>query len=182
PARSARPARPGGAFAAARARGGRVRTFAIVLAAALAGIPVPARAAAPADAFDQACHAYEQGKWDEAADGFRSLLRYGLEDPRLEYNLANSEFKRGHIGEAVLHYEKARRLDPSDPDVATNLAIARSRIRDVIDDPTSAGPLSAWRALQDRAGVAAQSLLALAGLWGLAIIVTWCGSRTGGFT
>jgi tetratricopeptide (TPR) repeat protein len=142
----------------------------------------PSRAASPEETFDQACHAYEQGKWDDAAEGFRSLLRYGFSDPRIEYNLANSELKRGRIGEAVLHYEKARRLDPSDPDIAANLAVARSRIRDVIDDPAAAGPLSAWRGLQDRVGVTAQTVLALAGVWIVAGIVTWCGSRTGGFT
>ena len=136
----------------------------------------------PEETFDRACHAYEQGSWDEAAEGFRGLLRYGLADPRLEYNLANSEFKRGRLGEAILHYERARRLDPSDPDIAANLLLARSRIRDVIEDPDAAGPLETWRGVQDRIGVTGQALLALAGFWAAAGIVTWCGSRSGGFT
>ena len=46
---------------------------------------------------------------------FSSLLRYGLADARLEYNLANAEYKRGRLGEAILHYERARRLAPADP-------------------------------------------------------------------
>jgi hypothetical protein len=136
----------------------------------------------PEETFDQACHAYEQGNWDQAAEGFRGLLRYGVADPRLEYNLANCEYKRGRLGEAILHYERARRLDPADPDIAANLALARSRIRDVIEDPEAAGPLAAWRGVQDRIGVTGQALLALAGFWIAAGIVTWCGSRSGGFT
>jgi tetratricopeptide (TPR) repeat protein len=159
-----------------------MRAFTIALAMTLATVAMPARAGSPEEAFDQACHAYEQGKWDDAADGFRSLLRYGLEDPKIEFNLANSEYKRGHIGEAILHYEKARRLDPADPEILANLAIARARIRDVIDDPAAAGPLSAWRSIQDGIGVAPQTLMALAGFWIVAGIVTWCASRTGGFT
>jgi tetratricopeptide (TPR) repeat protein len=159
-----------------------VKAFAIAVVMAWAALAVPAHGASPEEAFDQACHDYEQGKWDQAAEGFRSLLRYGLEDPRIEFNLANSEYKRGRIGEAILHYEKARRLDPADPDIAANLAIARARIRDVIDDPAAAGPLSAWRSFQDRLGVAPQTLMALAGFWLVAGIVTWCASRAGGFT
>jgi tetratricopeptide (TPR) repeat protein len=156
--------------------------FLLVLAALLlAGTPL-ARAETPEETFDKACRAYEQGKWDDAADGFRGLLRYGFDDPRLEYNLANSEYKRGRLGEAILHYEKARRLDPADPDILANLAIARGKIRDVIEDPDAAGPLAIWRGLQDRVGVTAQSLAALAGFWIVAGIVTWCGSRPGGFT
>ncbi|HEX4825643.1 MAG TPA: tetratricopeptide repeat protein [Candidatus Polarisedimenticolaceae bacterium] len=141
-----------------------------------------ARAQNPEAAFERACQAYAQGKWDEAADGFRELLRYGFNDPRLEYNLANAEYKRGRLGEAILHYERARRLAPSDPDVLGNLALARSRIRDVIEDPDSGGALTAWRAWQDRIGPGAQAIAALAGLWVVAGIVTWCASRRGGFT
>jgi hypothetical protein len=132
--------------------------------------------------FDQACRAYEQGKWDEAAEGFRGLLRYGFQDARIEYNLANSEFKLGRMGQAILHYERARRLAPGDRDIAANLAIARSRIRDVVEDPDAGGALAGWRGLQDRIGTTAQALVALCGLWGAAGIVTWCGSRRGGFT
>jgi hypothetical protein len=129
------------------------------------------RAESPEDAFDAACREYEQGHWDAAADGFRSLLRYGLADWRLEYNLANAEYKRGRLGQAILHYERARRLNPADADVAANLALARTKIRDVVEDDDAGGVLRALRAVQDRVGV-----------WLIAAIVTWCGSRSGGFT
>ncbi len=140
-----------------------------------------ARAASPEESFEAACHAYEQGKWDEAADGFRALLKYGLADWRLEYNLGNAEYKRGHLGEAILHYERARRLEPAEQDIAANLAMARGRIRDVVEDDAP-GLLTALRALQDRLGVSAQAAMCLAGFWLIAGIVTYCGSRAGGFT
>jgi len=154
----------------------------VLLTAALVGAIAAARAASPEESFDTACKAYEQGHWDEAADGFRGLLRYGIEDGRLEYNLANSEYKRGHLGEAILHYERARRLMPGDPEIAGNLALARSKIRDVVVEDDPAGALRLVRSAQDRLGVSAQAALVLAGVWLIAGIVTWCGSRPRGFT
>jgi tetratricopeptide (TPR) repeat protein len=142
----------------------------------------PALAETPEESFNAACRAYEQGRWDAAAEGFRSLLRYGLADGRLEYNLANTEYKRGHLGEAILHYERAKRLEPADRDIAGNLAIARAKLTDVVEDDDAPGITQAVRSAQDRLGVSAQAALALAGLWLVAGIVTFCGSRAGGFT
>lgn len=155
---------------------------AIALVAGASALPAPARAASPEETFQQACHAYEQGKWDEAAETYRGLLRYGFADPRLEYDLANAEFKLGHLGQAILHYERARRLDPADGEIAANLALARSKIRDVVEDPDARGPIAALRRLQDAVGPSRQAILVLVGVWLIAGIVTWCGSRTGGFT
>ena len=83
---------------------GLPRCVALFALLAWIAFAAPAFAASPEETFDAACAAYEQGQWDVAAEGFRSLLRYGLSDARLEYNLANAEFKRGRLGEAVLHY------------------------------------------------------------------------------
>lgn len=141
-----------------------------------------ARAEPAEERFDAACRAYDQGRWDAAADGFRGLLRYGLADWRLEYNLANTEFKRGHLGESILHYERARRLEPSDGDIVANLAIARTKIRDVVEEDDPPGLLHTVRAVQDRLGLSAQAGLLLGCVWLVAGIVTFCGSRNGGFT
>ncbi len=153
-----------------------------IVSIVLLGASSTVRAESPEDTFDAACRAYDQGHWDAAADGFRSLLRYGLADWRLEYNLANTEYKRGRLGEAILHYERARRLNPADDAIVANLALARTKLRDVVEDANAAGVLHAVRAAQDRVGVSAQLVLLLACVWMMAAIVTWCGSRSGGFT
>lgn len=155
---------------------------AVLAGCILLGAASAVHAESPEETFDSACRAYEQGNWDAAADGFRSLLRYGLADWRLEYNLANTEYKRGRLGEAILHYERARRLAPAEPDTVANLAIARARTRDVVEGEDAAGALHVLGAAQDRLGVAAQAGMFLALVWILAGIVTWCGSRAGGFT
>lgn len=157
-------------------------TWIAIVLFSVCGAVATVRAASPEDTFDSACRDYEEGRWDAAADGFRSLLRYGLADARLEYNLANAEYKRGHLGEAILHYERARRLSPADPEIAANLAIARSKLRDVVEDDDPAGVLHAVRAIQDRLGVSTQAWLLVGCIWLVAAIVTWCGARTGGFT
>jgi tetratricopeptide (TPR) repeat protein len=159
----------------------RFRAIGLAALLLLAGA-TPVFSASPEETFDAACASYEQGKWEAAAEGFRSLLRYGLSDARLEYNLANAEYKRGRLGEAILHYERARRLAPADKDIAANLAIVRGKLRDVVEDSDSGGVLHAIAAAQDRIGPSAQAAALLAILWLLAVTVTWCGSRAGGFT
>jgi len=157
-----------------------VRTLAI--AALLLAAPA-AQAAEPEDSFDRAYAAYSQGNWDLAAEGFRTLARQGVADARLEYNLAGAEYKRGRLGEAVLHYERARRLDPADDDTRENLALVRGKLRDVLPgDSGDEGPLAGIRTLQDRLGVTVQALVALVAVWIGAILVVAGGSRAGGFT
>jgi len=141
------------------------------------------RAAEPEDGFDRAYAAYAQGSWDAAAEGFRGVLRQGVADARVEYNLAGAEYKRGRLGEAVLHYERALRLEPADPDTRGNLALVRSKLRDVLPgDAGDEGPLRWLRATQDRLGVTAQAIVALVAVWAAAILVVLGASRSGGFT
>jgi hypothetical protein len=52
--------------------------------------------------------------------------RLGFSAPAL-YNLANSFARAGKPGLAVLNYERARLLDPSDPDIEANLRHVREK-------------------------------------------------------
>ena len=157
-----------------------VKAWALMVALALPGL---ALAAGPDDAFDRASQAYAKGNWNEAAEGFQELLRYGFRDARLEYNLAGAEYKRGRLGQAVLHYERARRLDPGDHDTIANLELVRSKLRDVVPaDPSESGIVGAIRRFQDRWGVTAQAAVALAGVWAAAFLLVVGASRSGGFT
>ena len=47
-----------------------------------------------------------------------------MQDGRLYYNLGNACFKSGKLGEAILWYERARRLLPHDEDIEANLRFA----------------------------------------------------------
>ena len=153
-----------------------------VLATVLA-VPGVVLAAGPDDTFDRASQAYARGDWAAAAEGFQELLRYGFRDARLEYNLAGAEYKRGRLGQAVLHYERARRLDPGDGDTIANLALVRGKLRDVVPpDASDSGIVGAIRRFQDRCGVTPQAVVALLCVWAAALLVVAGASRSGGFT
>jgi len=103
---------------------------------ALCGLaPVsPALATTPSELFQGGNSLYEQGKFRDAAEAYEKILGYGVGDPRVLYNLANAYFKLGRLGPAILNYERALRLDPSDQDARDNLELARGQIRDRIED------------------------------------------------
>lgn len=87
----------------------------------------------PQQLWDRANAAYADGRWDDAADAYALIVSLGLESPRLYYNLGNAYFKAGSLGKAIVNYERAARLDPSDPDIRYNLEFASSRTQDRID-------------------------------------------------
>lgn len=70
--------------------------------------------------------------YQQAAGGFQALLDSGVQNAALEYNLGNVHFRLGELGRAVLHYRRARRLDPSAAHLAENLRYARDRVEPAI--------------------------------------------------
>ena len=130
---------------------------------------------APAAAYNQGNRLYARKDYAGATLAYRQALEAGP-NALVHYNLGNALFKSGKIGEAILHYRRARFLDPRDADIAANLAFARSyRVDKVLTVPS---PLA--RALDDafhRLSFRESSLLAaacflLAGL-SLAAWVVW---------
>jgi len=140
------------------------------------------RCESPEESFDRGNAAYERESYEEAIEAYRAVLRYGIEDPRLEYNLGNAAFKLGRLGQAILHFERARRLAPTDRDVLANLEYARSFCFDpAIPDERAA--LLRWLAgWQDRLGPDRQAWLLLAVFWASASLVAWGFSRSGRFS
>ena len=87
----------------------------------------------PQQLWERANAAYSEGRWDDAADAYGLIVSLGLESPKLYYNLGNACFKAGSLGKAIVNYERALKLDPSDADVRYNLEFAASRTQDRID-------------------------------------------------
>ncbi|MFQ5878018.1 MAG: tetratricopeptide repeat protein [Acidobacteriota bacterium] len=126
----------------------------IALLLLLAGA-LPALASSPADLFEQGNTAYEDGRYDDAAAAYERILRYGLRDPRVHYNLGNAYFKLGRLGSSILQYERALRIDPSDREARENLEFARSRIRDRVSEPEMPYPIRALTGALDRTSTGA---------------------------
>lgn len=76
---------------------------------------------------------YQQGDFTAALAAYQAVLDGGFESAALHYNLGNAYFKTGDLGRAILGWERARSLDPSDPDVLANLSLARSLTADAIE-------------------------------------------------
>ncbi|MEY2498302.1 MAG: hypothetical protein QOD12_1858 [Verrucomicrobiota bacterium] len=92
-------------------------------------------AAAPSVRGDQdpvvskANEAYNAARFQEAADGYQSLVASGQWSANLFYDLGNAWFRLGNFGEAILNYERALALDPHHPESEANLRIARDEAR-----------------------------------------------------
>lgn len=78
--------------------------------------------------------AYTAGDYASALKDFEDVRETGLMSKELYYNLGNSYLRSGEIAQAILWYERALRLDPSDADVRYNLEYARALTQDRIEE------------------------------------------------
>ena len=67
---------------------------------------------------------YREGAYDKAIEEYKKLVDEGYIGTSLFYNLGNANYRIGKIGYAILFYEKALELSPSDEDVKHNLDFA----------------------------------------------------------
>ena len=78
----------------------------------------------PQQIFQQANEAYEAEHYADAADLYLQLIP-DHQSAALHYNLGNTYYRLNQFGPAILHYEKALALQPSNPDIRANLKLAR---------------------------------------------------------
>jgi tetratricopeptide (TPR) repeat protein len=97
--------------------------------AAIAFVLVDAISAADESAFAKANQAYNEGRFEEAAEGYENLVRSGNWSANLFYDLGNARFRLGDFGKAILNYERALALDPHHPEADANLRLARDEAR-----------------------------------------------------
>lgn len=102
----------------------------LLFGAAALLLPATARASAADDLFRQGNAFYEAGKFAEAIAMYQQIVDSGLRNGYVYYNLGNALLKQNRIGEAILQYERAKRLLPRDEDVAYNLEYARASTMD----------------------------------------------------
>ena len=76
---------------------------------------------------------YERGEYSEAAQQYESLIDQGYTDAALYFNLGNAHLENDDLGRAILSYLRALVLSPRDPDISTNLDLARSQTVDQIE-------------------------------------------------
>lgn len=100
----------------------------------LASGPAAADRQGAEEIFFLANQAYKEGRFEEALESYRELIRSEKEKGHLYYNLGNASLRLHDLGRAILSYERARLLIPRDPDLRFNLQYARDQLRDVVPD------------------------------------------------
>ena len=75
--------------------------------------------------------AYGKGNYQQAIAGYEELLKKGV-SADVYYNLGNAYYRTDDIVHAILSYERALLLNPSDDDIRFNLQMARSKTIDKI--------------------------------------------------
>ena len=70
---------------------------------------------------------YGEGDFKSALSGYDSALKQGVDNGYIYYNLANTYFRLGSYGKAIVNYHRARQLLPRNAEVAANLELARKK-------------------------------------------------------
>jgi len=83
--------------------------------------------------FEKANQAYSKANYKEATRLYKSLMEDGLESAELYFNTGNAYFKSDSLPQAILYYEKAKKLDPLNGDISANLKMANLRTVDKIE-------------------------------------------------
>ena len=94
------------------------------------GLLTPVQASENARYFLTGVTAYQNNEFDVAIAAFSAIADNGVENAELFYNLGNAYLKNDQLGPAVLWYERALKLDPTDPDLKFNLDYALSLTQD----------------------------------------------------
>jgi tetratricopeptide (TPR) repeat protein len=85
---------------------------------------------ATTDKFKQGVTFFTSGNYKEALQVWTDIYNTGYRSANLEYNIGNAYFKLNDIPDAILFYERAYLLNPTDENVNYNLQIARTLIVD----------------------------------------------------
>lgn len=87
----------------------------------------------PALLFERGTEAYKAEEFETCIELYQAVLALNLESWELHYNLGNAYFKSGNIPRAILHYEKAKKLNPDQEDLLINLEMANLKTIDKVE-------------------------------------------------
>lgn len=77
---------------------------------------------------------YESGAYNEAKDSYLSIIDSEKESTELHYNLGDTYYKLGDLSRAILHFEKALKIDSENEDARFNLSLMNTKIIDKIEE------------------------------------------------
>jgi len=84
--------------------------------------------------LDSAFKAYQQGHYEHCIQFYQKIEQQGYTSAYMYYNMGNAYFRSNQIAKAILYYERALRLNPSDIDIQHNLQFANTFVTDKISE------------------------------------------------
>ncbi len=93
--------------------------------------------AAATSMVESADSAYTAENYQQALDLYQAALAADGQSTDLYYNIGNAYYRLGQPGQAIVYYERALKLDPTNSDARDNLRFVNSRIIDRTNDQGS---------------------------------------------
>lgn len=115
--------------------------------------------------------AYIQGDWLTAITIYEQIIESQGTNATLYMNLGNCQLKRDEVAKAILCYERAYLLDPSDPDIRFNLELARTKTVDKVNPQNKLFIVVWFQKLLSLLNVNGWALLTLVLFWLTIILV-----------
>lgn len=125
----------------------------------------------PDSVFAEAGKHYDDGRFQDAALRYDSLIATGYKLPQVYFNLGNAQFRAGQLGEAIWAYRSALNLAPRDVDIEANLTVARLACRDRIEVEPPGLIKQVWRAVSTVLSVGEGALLVTWLWWSLWAVI-----------
>jgi tetratricopeptide (TPR) repeat protein len=106
------------------------RQISILIAVATLCFSIAPQARAQGDSiFAKANADFAAGNFPGAISGYESLVKSRQWNASLFYDLGNAYFRSGDLGRAILNYQRALALDPTQPEARANLQLVRDQAR-----------------------------------------------------
>lgn len=93
--------------------------------------------ASAASIAQRADSAYNKEDYVEAIKLYSDAISQDGVSSTIYYNLGNAYYRDHQLGKAIIYYERALALDPSNADARTNLNFVRTKIEDAPEDDSS---------------------------------------------
>jgi tetratricopeptide (TPR) repeat protein len=87
----------------------------------------------PMRLFELGNEAYKADDFNKSIELYQAILATDHESWELHFNLGNAYFKLGNTARAILHYEKAKKLNPNQEDLLINLEMANLKTVDKVE-------------------------------------------------
>lgn len=115
--------------------------------------------------FERANNLYENKKYSQALELYKSLLTDSVHSENLLYNIANVYYKTGSLGKSILFYEKVLKINPGNKNAYHNLSLANSKIEDKLEVLPDLFFVSWWKKIIHYFSINEWSWIAVAFSW-----------------